>query len=433
MEITNGIILSRINPYFLAVSSLSGAFKGVITIFAVGVLNFSIVLFAKNEKCNNHKAIIASFYFIIVFCLLIALPSYIFFDLLNILKIDVDLVNKTKIFFGIRLIGLPLFLIFVLFKYYISSIHKTKIIWLMSIISIVTNLMGGLICMEFIKTPILQLYGIAFSSTITEFIMGLSVLIFCLVKERDLLSSLRVHLLHKDIKSYFIRLMVFGIPIGFTFVYEVGFFSIMTVLMGKVGINELAAYQVTLQLITFAFMFTLGTSEAIIILVTKAIKGSNIKETIQLTKLGLFTGSIFSTIFFVLFYFFPTFILGLYFDENNLSHSLPLNFAITYLCYAAFIQIMDTLQVILNSVLKGLNDTLVPMIYYFISYFILGLISAYIICFGMEYGASGLWLGISIGVISILLLLATRVIWKLKKINKLGIYQSIDNIYKNMA
>lgn len=420
VEITDAVILSRVSPSFLAVSGLSGAFKGVLTIFAVGVLNYSIVLFAEKDKYNGYKTIISGFYFIIAFFALISFPSYLYFDFLHLLNINEQLVSQTKPFFAIRLIGLPFFLIFVLFKYYISSNYKTNIIWVISISSIIINLIGDLIAITFIELPLFQLYGVAICSTSTDFIMGASALLFCLIKDKELWNSLKKLFAHKDIKSYFKRLITFGIPIGATFVYEMGFFFLMTLFMGKIGVHELAAYQVVLQLTTFAFMFTLGTSEALMILLSRAIKDNKTQEVFQLTKVGLLVGAFYSSLFFLLFYFFTGLVTSLYFDKDNSNHLLPLNFASIYLCYAAFIQIFDTLQIMLSSVLKSHNETFIPMVFYFISYFIIGLSSSYFACFVLGYGIHGLWLGVFLGVVTLFTLLLIRVVQKFEIINIKG-------------
>ena len=56
--------------------------------------------------------------------------------------------------------------------------------------------------------------------------------------------------------------MVLGLPISLTIAFEAMLFNAAVFLMGRIGINETAAYQVAINIAAIAFMSPLGLSMA---------------------------------------------------------------------------------------------------------------------------------------------------------------------------
>jgi MATE family multidrug resistance protein len=77
---------------------------------------------------------------------------------------------------------------------------------------------------------------------------------------------------------------------------------------------------------------------------------------------------------------------------------------------AAFFQLFDGIQTVATGALRGAGDTRTPMITHILSYWLLGLPLGAWLCFRRGWGAVGLWLGLSLALILIglVLLLAWR-------------------------
>ena len=67
------------------------------------------------------------------------------------------------------------------------------------------------------------------------------------------------------------------------------------------------------------------------------------------------------------------------------------------LAMAALFQVVDALQVMALGLLRGVQDTAVPMIMATISYWVIGLPASYGLAFTLGLGAPGLWLGLVVG------------------------------------
>ena len=78
------------------------------------------------------------------------------------------------------------------------------------------------------------------------------------------------------------------------------------------------------------------------------------------------------------------------------------------LLLAAFFQIFDGLQVIAALALRGLKDTVVPLWYAAVGYWVLGVFGGWLLAFPLQYGADGLWWGMATGLTVTGSLLARR-------------------------
>ena len=68
-----------------------------------------------------------------------------------------------------------------------------------------------------------------------------------------------------------VRFTVLGAPIGAQFVLEIGVFSLIGILMGRLGTMALAGHQIALLIASFTFMVPLGISMAAAVLVGHAV------------------------------------------------------------------------------------------------------------------------------------------------------------------
>jgi MATE family multidrug resistance protein len=78
---------------------------------------------------------------------------------------------------------------------------------------------------------------------------------------------------------------------------------------------------------------------------------------------------------------------------------------VTLLRIAAFFQLFDGLQVVATGALRGAGDTRTPMLCHFAGYWVIGLPLGTLLCFHYGFGAPGLWMGLSAGLILIGLVL----------------------------
>jgi MATE family multidrug resistance protein len=84
----------------------------------------------------------------------------------------------------------------------------------------------------------------------------------------------------------------------------------------------------------------------------------------------------------------------------------------TLLRIAAFFQLFDGLQVVATGALRGAGDTRTPMLCHLTGYWVIGLPLGWLLCFPLGMGAPGLWIGLSVGLVVIGVVLVE--VWRRK-------------------
>ena len=194
-----------------------------------------------------------------------------------------------------------------------------------------------------------------------------------------------------------------GTPIAVSLVAEVGMFAAVALLMGTLGVTEVAAHQVALNVAAMAFMIPLGISSATTVRVGHAL-GEGRAWLVRfrgLVGVGFAAAcmSLTATVLFV----FPMEIVSVYTQDAQVR-----DLAVQLLLMAAIFQLSDGIQISANGALRGMKDTLYPMMVTLIVYWFLGLPLSWYLGFSREIGPQGLWMGLVAG----LTLSALWLVWR---------------------
>ncbi len=188
-----------------------------------------------------------------------------------------------------------------------------------------------------------------------------------------------------------------GWPIGLTGLAEVGLFTASSLMMGMIGTLELAAHGIALQIASATFMIHLGLSNAATIMAGRAY---GLRDTGGLARGGavaiaLSMGVALATV--GLFLAVPEPLLGAFLDPADPDRALVIGVGVGLLAAAALFQLVDAAQVMALGLLRGVQDTRVPMVMAAVSYWGVGLSASYGLGFMTPLGGVGIWLGLALG------------------------------------
>jgi MATE family multidrug resistance protein len=82
-----------------------------------------------------------------------------------------------------------------------------------------------------------------------------------------------------------------------------------------------------------------------------------------------------------------------------------LDIGVRLLAIAAAFQLFDGTQAVATGVLRGIGDTRTPMVMNVVGHWVFGLPAGYALCFRAGWGITGLWVGLSIGLIFVAVVL----------------------------
>ena len=204
-----------------------------------------------------------------------------------------------------------------------------------------------------------------------------------------------------------------GWPISATLIAESLFFSASAIMVGWIDTVTLAAHGIVIEIAAFVFMIYLGLANAGTAQISRAVGSNNLPELNNAvwSVIKLTLGAVFINI--LLFAMFPETLVSSFLDTSSEDSAKVLQIGQMLIYVAAMFQLADALQVILLGLLRGLEDTRVPMIIAAVCYVCVGIPLSYGIGFLMDYGAMGIWIGFIGGLGLAALFFAYRLRWKI--------------------
>ncbi len=307
--------------------------------------------------------------------------------------------------------GLPFALGVVALRNFLAAIERTRAPLVIIVISTLLNaLLNWLLIYGNWGFPRLELVGAGIASSISH-----AAGFFSLVAYINLESASRRFALFSNFsKPCWVsldELVQLSWPIGFTMFFEAMLFNAAVFLMGRIGIDEMAAYQVALNVAALAFMMPLGLSMAggvRVGLMAGARDAAGVRRAAVVSILSCIGAIMFVAVPAMTV---PTGIAGLYLDAADPLNATVLGLASSFLPIAATFALFDATQVSANQALRGLKDVRLPMYITFVSYWLVGFpVSAWLGLF-TPIGATGVWYGLLAGLATAACLLSARLWW----------------------
>lgn len=198
-----------------------------------------------------------------------------------------------------------------------------------------------------------------------------------------------------------------GLPIGMATFVEFGFFAVVTLLIGRLGPETVAAHQIINNLSGLIFMVPLGLGMATSIRVGFNVGAGDVAAARRVGWLAMATSAGFATVSIVVLLLAGPALVGLYTQQIEV-----IGIATSLLGIVACFLIFDGIQVNAMGALRGFKDTAVPFVIAFSCYWLFGFPIAWILGFGffagLDYGVSGYWFGLAAGLVAASAALALR-------------------------
>jgi MATE family multidrug resistance protein len=108
----------------------------------------------------------------------------------------------------------------------------------------------------------------------------------------------------------------------------------------------------------------------------------------------------------------PRFILSAYVDVSDPANAVLVAFALQYLFVAAIFQLTDGLQAVAAGVLRGIQDTRIPMVIAVVGYWLAGFATSAALGLLTPLRGIGVWIGLAAGLTVAAALLVARWHWR---------------------
>ncbi len=302
--------------------------------------------------------------------------------------------------------SLPAFAIVMACRNVCEATALTKPVLFVQFLGLVINLFADLAFgLGWFGFPKLGLVGIGMATSIVTITMAVCLIIILMRRKRFERFALFAAFEWPQWKEIGPMLHL-SIPIYLGLLFEAGLFFVTAIQMGIFGALEAAAHNIAIGISAVCYMLPLGLS----FVLTARIGRVYGRESISAIKLRVLSGIIITasmamvtaTALLVFRHALP----GVYTNDPELHR-----FATHLLLFAAIFQLSDASQVSLIGMLRGLQDTRVPMYINLFSYWAVAFGIGYYLAHHAGFGATGLWIGLIIGltVATIGLLIRLRV------------------------
>tara|TARA_B100002019_G_scaffold26600_2_gene20601 strand:- start:2058 stop:3377 length:1320 start_codon:yes stop_codon:yes gene_type:complete len=389
----DSLMIGKVSVSQLAAVSLATSIFSFILLFCIGLSYGITPLISSSDRGKKYVSSILYNGMLVNVISSILLVSFVILTkhLLSYLGQDEEVLFHTYSYLDIICISLIPLILFQTFKQFIEGLGFTKPSMYISVISNVINVvLNAVLIFGLFGFPRLEIIGAAYATLISRVIMFLLILIYCLNDRRFskyiLKTKFLVNLNH--IKDIF-RI---GFASGLQYIFEVGAFSVATVMTGSIGAIHLAAHQIALNLASISYMIASGIGSASMISLSYYDGKRNFEDMRRSGFASFLLVFILMIVSALVFIIFRNYLPVLYVDDSSV-----INIASTLLIIAGLFQISDGIQAVGLGILRGIRDIKKPTIVTFISYWIISIPLSYFLGIEYGFGVYGIWIGLSVG------------------------------------
>jgi MATE family multidrug resistance protein len=406
MGVVDTMMLGHLSAQALAAGALGHIATIGLLILGAGVLSALDPLVSQAYGANDPEAVGAHLQRGIVLGLALVIPiGLLLWDVRPALRAfgqPAAVVDEAGAFAHAIIWGLPGFFLFVTFRQTLQAMSAVRPTATAIVLGNLANVLGNWVFIfGHLGMPALGVRGSAYSTSVSRTAMFL----WLLVASRKTLAPYWRGFTREalDLQRH-LRLLRIGLPIGLHQSFEIVFFITLALLMGHMGVTQLAGHQIAINLASLSFMVPLGVSGAAATRVGNAIGRRDMSAARLAAAACLLLGAAVMLVFAAAFALLPRPLAHLYTEDPSV-----LTMAALLLPIAAAFQVFDGIQVVSAGILRGAADTTYPAGLALVGFWGIGLPAGWVLAFHAGQGPRGLWWGATAALAAVALLLVARI------------------------
>lgn len=244
--------------------------------------------------------------------------------------------------------------------------------------------------------PVLSIAGAGWGITIGYWI---TVVILAVYLLRDEHYKKYFQIVFHHIKPSFLwELFQVGMPIGIMYCIEVAFFFALTLMMGSMSTQLLAANQIALQYMGSLMAVIFSIAQAITVRMGHLLGAEAANAARSTAYIGTFMAVVFMGIVAIFYWFFPSLLISVDFDIRDPKNIGVIRDVEKLLAICALFQIFEAMRIALFGALRALKDTQFALMTSAVGFWFIALPLGYLLATYFHFSGAGLWWGMVIGV-----------------------------------
>lgn len=407
MGLTDTLMIGRVGVTPLAASAFANTLVHVLLIAGIGLMAAVAVLVSHAHGSGRHaeagEALRHGIFTAAAFGTAGTLLLFGLFPFLRFFGQPAEVVAEARPYIDVLALSAPLSLITICLKNYTEAKASPWPAFCILGGAILLNIfLNWILIFGNLGSPALGLTG-AGLATFAARAVALAGMVWLVFADRRFRESLPARWFAAIEWGWIRRLLRIGLPVSLQLIMEVGAFSAATLAAGWIGVGALAAHQIALTCAGTTFMFPLGISQAVTIRVGHAMGRGHADRVARIGFGAISMGVCIMGAFALGFLFFGEPIAGAFTADPDVRR-----LAATLLIVAGIFQLFDGTQVVSIGALRGLHDVRVPTAVVFTAYWIIALPLGWLIAFPLGAGATGIWVGLALGLASAAVGLSAR-------------------------
>lgn len=396
MTFTDTLMVGRLGANSLAAAGFSGNLLFVFLLFGIGLLAPGAALVARSFGRREHveigELLRHTFWIAVSLSLLLMISLWAGAPLLEHMGQTAEVAHLSKGFFAIIVASILPSLIYQAYKQFTDGLGRTSIGMYVAIAAVFLNV-GLNAVLIYGVGPIsgLGLNGSAIATLMCRILMALAMM-FYVHRSTHFSAYLQPLFARSFQRVRFQYLLQIGLPNGLTYVFEVGAFTLSSVMMGWLGAAPLAAHQIALNLASISFLVTVGIGVASSIRVGFELGQHRPQQARFAGRTAIALGAGYMLVSAVIVYFARGWLASVYTHDT-----MVIGYAVSFLGIAAAFQFFDGIQAVAVGALRGLQDIRWPSILAFVAYWVVGLPLGYYLAFHQDQQGTGIWWGLFTG------------------------------------
>jgi len=417
MGTTDTIIAGRASPADLAGLGVGNSISMTIFMFISGVIFAVTPIVAQLYGAKKFEQIGQKLREVLWIALFLGILIAVLFMnmgfILNNLPIDKSITDISIKYLQAIALGFTFLTVFTCLRCYSEGMKLTVPVFVIAFCGMILNIPLDLMFVYgWFGAPKLGGVGCGIATTIVSFIMMVA-MFFYIAISKNYKKTQPFSKFSWPSSSTTKEAVKLGVPIGLGIFIELSMFSGAGIILAVLGESIVASHYIAINIASLFFMIPLSIGLAAATRVGNLIGEENLIQAKTASHSTIYLCIIAALVNIAVILVFREFIVGIYTTDI-----IVFNLTVGLLIFAALFQLPDGIQMGALGSLRGYKDTFVPMILLFISYWIFALPVGYYLTnfgFGNPYGASGMWIGMIIGLSIFSILSILRLRWVTRK------------------
>jgi MATE family multidrug resistance protein len=408
------VFAARLGPRDLAAATLGSYFFNILSYALIGLTGAAAPLIAAELGRKSHavREVRLSFRMAMWVGLLFAMPVMLLLAQGEALFVlagqDAIVAQRAGGFLSVLLWGMPLAVAGGVMRTASAALGRPGWTFLVTGLALALDVAGNwAFIFGHLGAPAMGLNGSALANVLAYAVMALAYGVI-LISDRKLRRFRLFGLWWRFNGARAREIVRLGLPIAATWIFEAGLFAGAALLMGLIGVAEVAAHAIALNIAAFAFQIPFGIAQAATIRVGLAFGAGDRRWIAQAGNVALIAGIGVMGATALIMWIMPGALISAYLDPATPGDAAVADLTKRFLAVAAIFQLADGAQAVGAGVLRGLQDTRVPMVIALAGYWVLGFGSSVALGFGTSLAGVGIWWGLAIGLLAVAVLLVAR-------------------------